>query len=222
MNKICAVIPAYNEEKSLGLLLKKIKAHPIDIIVVDDGSTDQTTLIAEQEGAYIIRHSANEGKGGALRDGLRFALEKGYDIIISLDGDGQHDPDEIPLFIEKINASEAGIIIGNRLHSPKGMPASRLFINKLFSGLTSKVCGQNIPDALCGYRIIKKEVLKNIILKSERFDIDPEILIKSAKAGFKLDSINIRCIYAEESSHIRPMQDGNRFFRLIIRESKDN
>ena len=103
MNKMCAVIPAYNEEKNLGLILKKVKAHSIDIIVIDDGSIDQTATIAEREGAHLIRHPINKGKGDAIRNGFQLALEKGYDIIISLDADGQHDPGEIPHFIEKIN-----------------------------------------------------------------------------------------------------------------------
>lgn len=222
MNKICAVIPAYNEEKSLGHILKKLKERDIDIIVIDDGSMDRTAEIAKSEEVFLIRHTVNEGKGKALRDGFQFALEKDYDLIITLDADGQHDPDEIPFFIKKIHDSKAGIIIGNRLHHPEGMPFSRLFVNKLFSKITSKVCNQNIPDALCGYKIIKRVALASIRLNTNRFDIDPEILIKTAKAGFKIEYINIKCIYKGELSYIIPLQDGNNFFRLIIKELRNN
>ena len=221
MSKICAVIPAYNEEKKIGPVLKKVKNHAIDVIVIDDGSMDNTAGIAEGENAYLIRHASNEGKGKALRDGFRFALEKGYDFIITLDADGQHDTKEIPSFIDKIGNSDTGIIIGNRLHSPAGMPLYRLFINKLFSKIASIVCRQNIPDTACGYRIIKKEVLQSINLISDKFDIEPEIIIKSAKAGFNIGFINIRCIYGREFSHIRPLQYWNNFFKLIIRELKN-
>lgn len=221
MNKICAIIPVYNEEKNLGFVIKKVKEHDLDIIVIDDGSTDNTAEIAKREDVYLIRHPVNEGKGKALRDGFRYALEKGYDLIITLDADGQHNPDEIPLFIKKISDSAAGIIVGNRLHSPTGMPSSRLFINKLFSKITSKVCKQNIPDALCGYRIIKRAVLASIKLNAKRFDMDPQILIKTAKAGFKIDSINIKCIYAGEYSDVRPLRDGYNFFRLILNNIRD-
>ena len=222
MKKICAIIPAYNEEKSLDLVLKKIKNCNIDVIVIDDGSTDNTAAIAERENVHLIRHVSNEGKGKALRDGFRLALEKEYDCIITLDADGQHDADEISSFIKKTLNNDAGIILGNRLYSPAGMPFGRFLVNKLFSKITSKVCKQNIADTLCGYKIIKRDVLASIRLDTNRFDIDPEILIKTAKAGFKIESINIKCIYAEESSHIRPLQDGNNFFRLIIRELKNN
>ena len=222
MNKICAVIPAYNEEKNLGPVLEKIKNYNIDVIVIDDCSTDNTAAIAERENAYLIRHASNEGKGNALRYGFRLALEKGYELIITLDADGQHETNKIPFFIEKIRNSNAGIIIGNRLHRPMGMPLYRLFINKLFSKIASMACRQNIPDVACGYRIIKREVLQSINLNADRFDIEPEILIKSAKANFKTDSINIKCIYAGEYSHIRPLQYWNNFFRLIIRELKNS
>ncbi len=222
MTKICAIIPAYNEEKSLGSVLKKIKNHNIDVIVIDDGSTDNTAAIAERENAYLVRHASNEGKGKALRDGFRLALEKGYELIITLDADGQHDVDEIPSFINKIRDSDADIIVGNRLHSPNGMPAYRIFINRFFSKITSKVCKRHIPDAACGYKIIKRDILESITLDINDFHIDHEILIRAAKAGFKVDSIDIKCIYAGEFSHIKPMQYWNNFFKLIIRELKNN
>lgn len=221
MAKICAVIPAYNEEAHLGSVIEKTKKYTIDIIVIDDGSTDKTAAIAQDEGAHLIKHSSNEGKGKALRDGLQFALEREYDQIIILDADNQHNPNEIPLFVKKISSSGSGIIVGNRMHNPKDMPSRRVFINKLFSKIVSRVCKQNIPDALSGYRIIKKEVLKSISLTTNRFDTDPEILIRASKVGFKIDYINIKCIYAGEASQIRPLPDGYRFFRLIIRELKN-
>ena len=222
MDKICAVIPAYNEEKALTLLLKKIKNYHLDVILIDDGSADKTAAAAKSQDAYLIRHPLNRGKGSALRDGFQFALEKDYDLIITLDADGQHNPAEIPSFINKISESNAAIIAGNRLHFPKGMPLYRLFINKLFSKITSMVSKQNIPDAACGYRIIKKEVLRSISLNSNGFDIDFEILIKSAKAGFRIDFINIDCIYGGESSYIRPLRYWSAFFRLIIKELRNN
>ena len=113
--------------KKIRLCLKKVKEYNIDAIVIDDGSTDNTAAIAEQENVYLIRHSSNEGKGKALRNGFRLALKKWYDLIITLDADGQHDPNEIPSFINKIRNGNAGIIVGNRLYSPTGMPPITTF-----------------------------------------------------------------------------------------------
>ena len=218
MNKICAIIPAYNEAKNLPFLLKRIRGHNVDAIVVDDGSTDETAAVAEAGGACLLRHPSNEGKGRALRDGFGLALKKGYELVVTLDADGQHDTEAIPFFIKELKGGDMGIVIGNRLRNPDNMPRYRLFVNKLFSRITSFVCGQNIPDAACGYRIMKKEVLQSIALACDKFDIDTEIIIKSAKAGFKVGAINIKCIYAGEFSHIRPIQYSNDFFRLIIKE----
>lgn len=222
MYKICAIIPAYDEGLNIVSVIKQVKKHNIDIVVIDDGSTDQTAALAEREEVCLIRHISNEGKGSALRRGFQFAVEKDYDYVITLDADGQHNSDEIPLFIDKIGNSNEDIVVGNRLHSPKGMPVLRLFVNKLFSKIVAMVSEQNIPDALCGYRIITRQILKSITLSSNRFDIDPEILIKASKKGFKITSVNIECIYANEFSYIRPLQDGYLFFRLIIKELKNS
>lgn len=218
MHKICAVIPAYNVDRHVGQLIRKIKNHNIDIVIIDDCSQDATASAAEKEGVYLIRRTKNGGKGAALRDGFDFALTKGYELIVTLDADGQHNPDEIEVFLDKISGGNAGIVIGNRLHNPKDMPRRRLFVNKLFSKIISSVCGQNIPDALSGYRIIKKDVLKKIVLTSDRFDIDPEILIDAAKKGYIIDSIDIESIYSAERSNIRPFADTYRFFKLIFNE----
>lgn len=220
MIRRCAVIPAYNEETNLALLITKLKKQNINIIIIDDGSTDRTAAVAKSQGVFLISHPLNQGKGSALRDGFQLALGRDYEQIITLDADGQHNPDEIPLFINRISNSQAGIVVGNRLHLPTGMPLSRLAVNRIFSRIVSKLCGQNIPDALCGYRIIRKEVLKSITLHTDRFDIEPEVLIKASKKGFKIESVNIESIYAGEYSKIRPLSDGCRFFRLIIKELK--
>jgi len=220
MSEICVVIPAYNEAEKITLVLKKIKGHNVDVIVVDDGSTDNTASIVEREEVFLIRHTSNDGKGGALKSGFRFAIEKGYEFIITLDADGQHDPAELPLFIEKIHNSNAGLIVGNRLHRPENMPLGRLFVNKLFSKIVSGICEQYIPDALSGYRIIRRDALAAIRLYTNKFDIDPEILIRMAKSGFEIDFINVRCIYAGETSHISHIRDAKNFFKLTIREKK--
>lgn len=218
MNRTCCIIPAYNEEKHLSPVLRKLKGRGIDIIVIDDGSSDKTSEVAIAEGSYLIKLPSNKGKGYALRCGFKKAAEDKYDIIMTMDADGQHNTEECGRLLEKISSTGAGIIIGNRLHRPKGMPVYRFFINKLFSCITSAVCGQKIYDAACGYRAIKKKALESIKLESDGFDIDFEILIKAAKAGFKIESIKIDCIYAQEVSSIRPLDYWRTFFRLIGKE----
>jgi len=220
MFKICALIPAYNEEKSISSVIKKIKKHNIDIAVIDDKSKDRTAYFAEKENVCLLRQSSNEGKGSALRRGFKWALKNDYDYIITIDADSQHNPDEIPFFMNQVFKNASDIVLGSRMHLPKDMPLYRLCINKLFSRIVSRACKQHIPDALCGYRIIKKEVLKELDLDSDRFDIDPEILIKASKKGFKITSVNIETIYSGETSHIEPLRFVYTFIARIIKESK--
>ena len=216
----CVLIPAFNEERYIRSVIRKIKAQKIDVIVVDDGSRDNTASAVIEESAVLIKHPCNKGKGAALRSGFRLVLDKGYDIVITMDADGQHDPDEIPRFLEKSRDGGAGIIIGNRMHSPRGMPAARIFCNTYGSKITSKAARQYIPDALIGYKLIKSDVLKAIELESDRYEIDPEMLIKASLAGFKIDHINIECIYGSHVSRIRPLVDGYCFLRMVRRSSR--
>jgi len=212
------VLPSHNEEKTLASVIKPLKEAGIDIFVVDDGSQDDTDAIASSLGAEVIRHQHKKGKGQSLKDGFKLALEKSYDYIIAIDADGQHNPREAGKFIKTADKEGgAGIIIGNRLHKPKGMPVTRLLTNKIMSKIISAICKQHIPDTQCGYRLIKREVLQDIYLRAHKFEIESELLIKAAKAGYKIISVPIETIYADEVSHINPFIDTLRFIRFIVR-----
>jgi len=216
--KTCILIPTYNEEKSIRELVKQIKRKNLDILVVDDGSKDRTSEIALSCGAIVLENKVNLGKGTSLRKGFGYFLNTDYDVIITMDGDGQHNPDDIDKFIEKFSNSNAGIIIGNRMLEPKNMPFIRWLTNKLMSLLISKYCKQNIPDTQCGYRLIKKEVLKKIKLQSHNFEIESELLIEASRMGFKIDSIPITVIYQNHKSRINPFIDTLRFIKFILRK----
>jgi len=213
-----ALIPAYNESRHIGAVITGVKQYIADIIVVDDGSCDDTAQIAQANAATVLRHAKNLGKGAALRTGFAFIQDKKYASLLTIDADGQHDPAQIPLFIKALETNDAAMILGNRMHDPQGMPITRIKGNRKFSRIISGICGQEIPDSLCGYRLIRRQVLEAIHLTKDRFEIDAQILIKTAKAGFKVDSINIRSIYADETSYIRPLIDGFRLIKLIMEE----
>jgi len=218
MKKVCAVLPSYNEEKNITTVIKGILKHNIDVIEVDDGSKDKTSQRASENGAAVIRHHKKKGKGVSIRDGLNYATDNDYDYIITIDADGQHNPDEMPLFIKEADANEkAGIVIGSRLWNPEKMPLVRLCTNRFMSHLISLLCKQNIPDTQCGYKLIKKDVLKAVSVKSRKFEIESELLVKAAKAGFQIKSIPIKSIYAGEKSKINPFTDAIRFIRFLIK-----
>jgi glycosyltransferase involved in cell wall biosynthesis len=216
--RACVITPTYNEAKAIGEVISQIRAHNLEIIVVDDGSKDRTSEIARSCGATVLKNETNQGKGASLIKGFNYALTQDFDAVITMDGDGQHLPSDIPYFIRLATYSSSGIFIGNRMSKPKSMPLSRFLTNKFMSWLISKVAKQNIPDTQCGFRLIKKDVLKSIEFKTRKYETESEILIKASRLGFKIESVPIKSVYADEKSQINPFIDTLRFIRFITKE----
>ena len=216
--KTCVVIPTYNEGKVIGEVVRQIRSHNLDVVVVDDGSNDNTSEAAKDSGATVLHTSNNEGKGASLIKGFNYVLNSDYDAVITIDGDGQHLPEDIPYFIRLAKYSNSEILIGNRMHKAANMPPIRLLTNKFMSWFISCVAKQKIPDTQCGFRLIKKEVLKKIRLVTCKYETESEIIIKSSRLGFRVESVPIKTIYNGERSQINPLIDSLRFIRFIIRE----
>ncbi|UCF05435.1 MAG: glycosyltransferase family 2 protein [bacterium] len=215
-----AVIPAYNEAEGIAKTLERIRRYlrPEHIVVVDDGSDDDTASIARAQGVHVIRNERNRGKGKALSDGFGYitAIEN-VEATFTLDADGQHDPDEIPSFIDSYRRHHVDILIGNRMHTTTRMPHIRIFTNRLTSAIVSLRTGCRIEDSQSGYRLIRTSILRNITLVTSHYETESEILIKAGKKGAVIESIPIRTIYAGERSTINPFIDTVRFFILVIR-----
>ncbi len=216
--KICVIIPSYNEAKTIAAIIKQVSLQGLDVIVVDDGSTDNTFQIAGDNKAFVLRNGQNEGKGASLVKGFNYALTHNYDAAITIDGDGQHDTVDIPHFIRAAAASDCGILIGNRMHKPKDMPMARFLANKFMSFIISHIVKQNIPDSQCGFRLIKKEVLEKIRFETNNYDSESELLLKASRLGLKIGAVPIDTIYRGEKSRINPFVDALRFIRLMFRE----
>ncbi|MFH1355192.1 MAG: glycosyltransferase family 2 protein [Candidatus Omnitrophota bacterium] len=216
--KTCIVIPAYNEARAIAGVIQQILSHKLDLIIVDDGSLDDTSEVAKMAGATVIKNLKNEGKGSSLIKGFNYALENNFDAVISMDGDGQHHTDDISNFIDLAKKSASSIFIGNRMQETKDMPWLRIQTNKTMSWFISSVTGQKIYDTQCGFRLIKREVLEKIKLTTNKYETESEMLVKAARLGFKIESIPIRTIYADETSQINPFIDTLRFFRFLIKE----
>ena len=211
-----AIIPSYNEARTIGKIVKDIVNMGIGVLVIDDGSYDNTEREALDNGAMVIRHRKNLGKGVAVREGIKYVLEKtNYGWLIMMDGDGQHDPTDIPAFMDVTRAEDVDIVIGNRMMQTKPMPSSRYWTNKFTSWVLSKMCGQDIPDSQCGYRLIKVEALKKLKLTSDKYDIESEIIVEAAEDSLKIKSVPIKTIYGEETSSIHPVRDTLKFFQLV-------
>ncbi|MBF0386039.1 MAG: glycosyltransferase family 2 protein [Candidatus Omnitrophica bacterium] len=217
--KLLAIIPVYNESKNIGMVVEAIKKKGLDVVVIDDGSDDNSGKIACQKGAEVLRNSKRQGKGFSLREGINYAKDKTYDGVITMDGDGQHDASDIDSFRSLAENSAADIIVGNRMEETKDMPFIRFLTNKFMSLIISLSCRQHIPDTQCGYRYLSKRALKDLKLYSDDFEIETEMLMQLSKKKFRIHSVKIRTIYQGEESKIRPLKDTFRFFRYYFREA---
>ncbi|MBI4226804.1 MAG: glycosyltransferase family 2 protein [Candidatus Omnitrophica bacterium] len=211
----CVVIPAFNVARTIGSLVVQLRAMGLAVVVVDDGSTDPTPAVATAAGADVLSHAANAGKGRSLRDGFAWGAARGHDLLVAMDGDGQHLPADLPRLVAALQADGVGVAVGNRMRQLRNMPWARRVTNWLMSWGISWLCRQRVPDSQCGFRAIRRAVLDRIPLTSERYEIESELLIQAARAGFRIVSVPITTIYRNERSRIRPLADTVRFFRFL-------
>lgn len=211
---LLVLIPAYNEERAIAQVVSGAKQY-FPVLVVDDGSRDDTARLAEEAGAMVIRQNPNQGKGAALRAGFRAAIQDGRQAVITLDADRQHDPAEIPAFLEVYQQTQADLIIGERDFTQ--MPASRRLANTLGRWSFSWAMGQPVRDNQSGYRLISRRLMEAVLQSQEHgFEFEVEMIVICLHKGYKLDWSSIRTIYAGEKSHIRPYQHVRNFLRVVI------
>jgi len=215
--RIWVVIPAYNEASFLLKLLSDIKKTGLFILVIDDGSIDSTYDTAKGIADIVLRNPKNMGKGRSLHAAITYLLDhEAFDYAITMDGDGQHAPEDLKRFIEAANNQES-FVVGTRMGDPQGMPLIRVITNIIMSRIISYVARQNIPDSQCGYRLIKREILEKVEIETKKFEIESEILVKAARFGYKIKSIPVKSIYAKnQRSKINPFVDTIRFFRFLF------
>ena len=217
----CALLPAYREKAHVGAVVQAARAAGAEVIVVDDGSDDGTAEAAEAEGAHVIRHPANRGKGAALATGFAEVRRRGYDVVVTLDADGQHDPAELPKFIETYQRTGIPVLIGSRMSDDQGMPWIRRLTNRLMSRLLSRLMGHYIPDTQCGYRLYRSDLLPLVATGASGFAAESEVLLRLAARGVRMDVVRVRTLYGNEKSKIRPLADTVRFLRMLARYRKE-
>lgn len=214
--KTLIIIPCYNHGKHLPSVISDVRRYCSDVLVVDDGSTDNSTQVINKiNHIEVIEHTINRGKGAALKTGFRYALDNNYAAVITLDADGQHSARHIPDFIN--TGLDHDLVIGSRMHNVACMPLIRQFSNKASSYIISLRAGQPIYDSQSGYRLIKKDLLKNIFLADNGYQMETEMIIKAARSGFKIGHVNIDSIYADEKSHIDPLRITYDFFKTLTK-----
>jgi len=170
--KICVLIPVHNESLRLGGIVHSLKNKKLDVLVIDDGSDDNSQMIAQEQGAVVLRNEEKRGKGYSLREGFDYILQHKYDGVITMDGDGQHDVNDIDAFLKATEDKKNLIVIGNRMVNPQDMPWIRKITNQLMSSMISLVSGRRLEDTQCGYRYISSQVLHGINLTSTNYEIE--------------------------------------------------
>jgi glycosyltransferase involved in cell wall biosynthesis len=212
--RIVALIPGYNEGPRIGGVVRATLEH-LPVIVVDDGSSDDTASRAREADATVLEQRPNQGKGAALRMGFRHALATGYDAVLTLDADGQHDPTEIPRFLE-VWAIEPrpDLVIGRR--NFRVMPPMRRLSNELGGRAFSWAVGRPIPDNQSGYRLVGRRLMEATLASDEHgFEFEVEVITTCIRLGGTIAWVPIRTIYAGEPSHIRPLAHLRSFIRIV-------
>lgn len=209
-----AVIPAYNEAAEVGNVVRAVRAHHLSVVVVDDGSTDGTAAVAEAAGAAVLRNGRNLGKGAALQAGFRWVLEEGAAAILTLDADGQHDPAEIPKFLEAYARDDHDLIIGARDFDD--MPWTRYTMNVLGRWTMSRVMGQPIPDNQSGYRLLSPRLAASCLQSEEGgYEFEVDMIVRCIEHGYMLGWVPIRTIYNHHPSHINHVKHVIQYLRLL-------
>ena len=212
---IVALIPAHDEGPRIGAVVAAAVAH-LRVLVVDDGSADGTAAIAEAAGATVISQHPNQGKGAALRAGFVRALAHGYDAVVTLDGDGQHDPAELPRFVDAAASGGAELIIGRRDFAR--MPLVRRLANGLGTLLLSAAVGRWIPDNQSGYRLVGRRLMSAMLdSREDGFAFEVEMIAVCLREDWPIRWVPVSTIYGDERSHIRPLHHLREFIAVARR-----
>lgn len=217
---IVAVLPAYNEGGHVGRVVRMVQPYVDAVVVVDDGSRDGTAAEAREAGAVVLRHLVNRGAGGGTMTGLKAAVRIGADIVVTLDADGQHKPEDIRKVVEPIERGDADFVIGSRLMNPEGMPKIRLLANRVADICLYVLFGVRVCDSQSGFRAHSRLVIENIDVRTSRFETISEIVVEVARRKFRISHVPIQVIYTEYS-----MSKGQNFWvglqtlaKLVLRK----
>jgi glycosyltransferase involved in cell wall biosynthesis len=222
-SQTAAVIPAYQDETHIGDIVRRTLERLDHVLVVDDGSSDQTGQRARQAGAEVIVHDQNRGKGEAIKTGLGHWLNRDVTWVSLLDSDGQHLPEEIDRFMAAAaSATRPTFFVGTRMNNIAGMPFIRRVVNRYMSRRISRLCGQKIPDTQCGFRMLDRQLIPELLGGGDRFDYETEVLIIASRKGYQIESVPITTVYTDQVSKIRPVRDAVRFFKLMRRYRKNS
>lgn len=216
---IAAIIPALNAERTIAAVVVEARRQIEPVIVIDDGSTDATGDVARAVGAIVLRHDVNRGKGAALKTGFVWALEHGYEAVVTLDADGQHLPAEIAKFIDAHRETGADLVIGGRSHLFRGMLPRRRLANQFSAWCIARASGARISDSQSGFRLYSARLLRSIALRADGFDMESEVIVRAGRRNLKIVTIPIDLGFVNgiATSHYKPLKDTLRIAWTVTR-----
>lgn len=217
--RVMVLIPAYNAAKSVGDVVRGSKEIINDVVVVNDGSRDDTAAVSRAAGAEVVDHPQNRGKGGALKTGFAHAMKNGYDVVVTLDADGQHLPREIPKFLKSREETQADLIIGGRSHLFGEMLPRRRLANRFSAWSIAKASGTEVTDSQSGFRLYSANLIRNVRLRTDGFDLESEVIVRAGVGGFKVLTIPIDLGFVDglSTSHYKPLKDTLRIAWTVTR-----
>jgi len=213
------IIPCYNEETTIGSVVLKTKHYVDVVLVIDDGSLDDTAKIAQDAGAIVISHNKNLGKSAGIKTGFKYALENGFDYVVTIDGDGQHDPAQIPIVLDNVIKNGHDISIGYRVGNNTEMPPWRKIGKRVLDYATGFRSGGRITDSQCGFRAFNKKAVNDLILKlnGNAFSVESEQLVKAYDLGLNVTNTPVTCKYKNlDTSTINPASHGFSVLGYVI------
>lgn len=212
-----AVVPAFSEARSIAAVVEGLLPFVQQVIVVDDGSKDGTAEVAEAAGAMVIRHGSNRGKGSALRSGIDRAIElPGWTHLLTIDGDLQHLPEEVPILLRAAEETGADLVLGQRTFGRAAMPAARYYANRIGSRALSAFLGVPVLDTQCGFRVFRAEMIRRLALTATGYEIETEMLVKVRRRGGRIVSAPVTAVYTGSVSKLRPVRDTTRTCFLAV------
>jgi glycosyltransferase involved in cell wall biosynthesis len=215
--RVCAVLPALDEARAIGAVILSLRPHVDAVLVVDDGSTDDTSEEAGRAGATVIRHARNRGKGCALRTALAWVLQRSYTHVLLMDADGQHTAADVPAMIAAGGDDAVDLVVGERVFSRRDMPGPRYYANRIGSWALSKFIGVPVADTQSGFRLIRCDALRGVGLTARGYEIETEMLIRLTRRGARLRCVPVQTVYGAASSKLRPVRDTTRTCLLAVK-----
>lgn len=215
--KVVVGVPALDEERTIAKVVLRSLKHADRVVVVDDGSKDDTGMIAKALGAIVLKHNRNMGKGAAIQDCFRWAKQNDADILVTLDADGQHDPSNIPILIDALQKNQADVVIGSRQTRPRDMPRYRWLGERALDLTTGVKVGQRVVDAQSGFRAYSRRAIENLVATEYGMGVDSEVIMRAHRSGMRIVEVPVTANYAElkTSSHNPVMHGLDVIFSLV-------